>query len=167
VIQVVVEDLAFVEADAVVRPATARLGSTSPSLRRLEQVGGPAFWQALKIHDPLDVGAAVVTPGGDLAAELVIHAVVWSDTEPVMPAGVRRALTSVLQRAADWQLARIAMPPIGTGPGNLSIEDAARIMADVLTRDLPHATYPKEVCIVVESEEDREIFEGLLRGMVQ
>lgn len=164
-IRVVVEDLAFVEADAVVRPATATLGSTSPSMRRLEQLGGPGFSEPLRLQGGLDVGAAVVTPGGALPAELVIHAVIWSDEEPVSAAGVRRALTSVLQRAHDWQLARIAMPPLGTGPGHLATEDAARIMADVLTRDLSHAAYPSEVYIVVESEEERQIFEGLLGGL--
>lgn len=166
-IRVVVEDLAFVEADALVRPATATLGSTSPSLRRLEEIGGPSFRATLHVQQDLDVGAAVVTPGGDLAAELVIHAIIWSDEEPVTPSGVRRALISVLQRAADWQLARIAIPPLGTGPGSLSTDDAARIMLDTLTRDLQHATYPEDVCIVVESEEDRQLFEGLLRGMMQ
>jgi O-acetyl-ADP-ribose deacetylase (regulator of RNase III) len=166
VIRVVVEDLAFVEADALVRPTTATLGSTSPSLRRLEQIAGRSFQETLKVHEGLDVGAAVVTPAGDLTAELVIHAVVWSDEEPVTPSGVRRALISVLQRAADWHLSRIAIPPLGTGPGNLSTEDAARIMVEILTRDLPHATYPSDVCIVVETEQDRELFQGLIRGMM-
>lgn len=164
-IRVVVEDLAFVAADAVVRPATAMLGSTSPAMRRLEQIGGPGFSQSLQLQGGLDVGAAVVTSGGALTAELVIHAVIWSEEEPVTPTGVRRALTSVLQRAHDWQLSRIAMPPLGTGPGQLATEDAARIMTEVLTRDLPHATYPSEVYIVVESEEERQIFEGLLGGL--
>ncbi len=166
-IRVVVEDLAFVEADALVRPATATLQSTSPALRRLEQIGGPSFIQALTVHQDLDVGSAVVTAGGDLAAELVIHAVIWSAEEPVTPAGVRLALTGVLQRAADWQLARIAIPPLGIGPGQLSLEDAVHVMAEVLTRDLPHATYPKDVCIVVETEEAREIVEAHLRGVME
>lgn len=162
-IRVVVDDLAFVPADAVVRPATATLQPTAPALRRLEQVGGPKFWEPLHVNQPLDVGAAVVTGGGDLAAEFVIHAVVMSDTVPVSPAGVRRALQSALERAVDWELSRVTMPPVGVGAGNLEMEDAARLMVDVLRTWLASATYPQDVCIVVETETDRAIFEAFLQ----
>jgi len=164
VISVVVDDLAFVTADAVVRPATALLEPVSPSLRQLERLSGVDFLQHLNVPTGLGVGAAVVTSAGDLAAELIVHAVIRSEDEPVTPTGLRRAMTSVLQRAADWELARIATPVLGTGPGALALEDAARILVDVLVSDLPHATYPKEVCIVVETEEDREVVQAFLRG---
>lgn len=164
-IHVVVDDLAFVAADAVVRPTTALLEPVAPALRRLEQVAGPTLWKQLPTEGELDVGAAVVTGAGDLTAEFVIHAVVRSAQTPVSPAGVRRALRSVLQRAADWQLARVAIPPLGTGAGNLSLEDAARLMLEVLRAELPIATYPEEVCIVVESEEERVVFEALLNQL--
>jgi hypothetical protein len=68
VIRVVVDDLAFVTADAVIRPTTATLEPLSPSLRRLEQVGGQPFWDQLSVQQELAVGSAVVTGGGDLAA---------------------------------------------------------------------------------------------------
>jgi O-acetyl-ADP-ribose deacetylase (regulator of RNase III) len=112
------------------------------------------------------VGAAVVTAAGGLEAEFMIHAVVWSENEPVTPTGLTRAIVSVLQRAADWGLARITMPVLGIGPGALPIEDAARILVDVLSTNLPNTTYPSEVCIVVESEEEREVVQALLRGSV-
>lgn len=161
-IRVVVDDIAFVPADAVVRPATAALEPTVPSLRRLEQVGGPAFYEQLRVVQELEVGAAVVTAGGDLPAEFVIHAVIVSRTKPVSQAGVERALRSVLQRAADWQLGRLTIPPIGTGAGNLALDDAAALMIDVLRTELPGATYPQEVCIVVETEDERAAFEAAL-----
>jgi O-acetyl-ADP-ribose deacetylase (regulator of RNase III) len=90
--------------------------------------------------------------------------VIMSDREPVTPDGVRHALKSVLQRAADWQLSTVTTPLVGIGAGQLEIEDAARILADVLAGDLPHATYPSEVCIVVESDEVQAIVEAFLRS---
>ncbi len=39
-IRVVVDDLTFLSADAIVRPATTRLDPTTPAVRRLETVGG-------------------------------------------------------------------------------------------------------------------------------
>ena len=166
-IRVVVDDLAFVKADAVVRPTTARLDPLSPSLRRLEQVGGPAFLGQLVVQDELAVGSAVVTGAGDLAADLVVHAVISSADEPVTAGHVRQALMSALQRSGDWQLQRIAVPPIGTGAGNLDLEDVARIMVDVLGRAMATAAFPQEVCIVVDSEEDRAVFEAFLKRLPQ
>lgn len=75
-IYVVVDDIAFVTADAVVRPATTSLEPTTAALRHLEQVGGPSFLKQIQVNQDLAVGAAVVTGGGDLPAPFVIHAII-------------------------------------------------------------------------------------------
>jgi O-acetyl-ADP-ribose deacetylase (regulator of RNase III) len=167
VIRVVVDDIAFVEADAVIRPATDTLEPTSAALRHLEQVGGPELARQLQVQQALAVGSAVVTGAGGLPVELVIHAIIRSVAEPVSAAGIRRALTSALQRAVDWQLQRVTVPPLGTGAGNLSIEEAARVMVDVLAQHTAVAPYPSEVEIVVDRAEDRAVFESLLRRLPQ
>lgn len=158
------DDLALRDADAIVRPATARLDPTTPTVRRLEQVGGQEFLGRLRLQKDLAVGAAVVTGGGgDLSAEFVIHAVIQSDTEPVSRGGVARAWLSALQRAQEWEFAHLTVPPMGTGAGNLSLEDAAEIMVVVLKSHLGTAAYPSEVSFVVETEEDRAVFDAALR----
>lgn len=163
-IRVVVDDLAFLETDAIVRPATARLDPTTPTVRRLEKVGGPEFLGHLRLQKDLAVGAAVVTGGGgDLPAEFVIHAVIQSDTEPVTREAVARAWLSALERAREWEFARLTVPPIGIGAGNLALEDAAAIMATVVKSHIGQAPFPSDICIVVETPEDREAFEAALR----
>lgn len=162
-IRVVVDDLAFLASDAIVRPATARLDPTTPVVSRLEAVGGAEFTSHLRVHKELAVGAAVVTAGGgDLPAEFVIHAVIQSDTESVTRDGVARAWLSALQQAQEWEFASVTAPPIGTGAGNLSVEDAAEIMLTVLRAHAGTATFPSNVFIVVESPEDRDAFEAAL-----
>jgi O-acetyl-ADP-ribose deacetylase (regulator of RNase III) len=162
VIRVVVDDLAFVAADAIVRPATTFLEPTTPALRRLEEIAGAAFLQALRVERELAVGSAVVTGAGALASELVIHAVIRSATEPVSRDSVRRALTAALQRAADWQLAHVALPPLGTGAGNLSLEDAAGAMAASLAAVPGPEGFPRDVTVVVETDDERRVFEAAL-----
>ncbi|MGD2135835.1 MAG: macro domain-containing protein [Gemmatimonadales bacterium] len=164
-IRAVVDDLAFVQADAVVRPSTAALEPISPALSRLDEVAGSGYWKALDRPSRLGVGAAVVTAAGDLSADFVIHAVLMSEEEPVTPSGVRSAVVSILQRAADWELGTVAMPLLGLGPGNLLLEDAARIIVDILATDLPRVTYPRDVCIVVDSEEDRAVVDSFIRSL--
>jgi O-acetyl-ADP-ribose deacetylase (regulator of RNase III) len=164
VIRVVVDDLAFLASDAIVRPATARLDPTTPVVRRLEQVGGAEFTSHIQVQKELAVGAAVVTAGGgDLPAEFVIHAVIQSDLEPVTREGVARAWRSALQRAQEWEFASVTAPPIGTGAGNLSIEDAAEIMVTIFKTHAGNATFPSALSIVVEKPEDRDAFEAALR----
>jgi O-acetyl-ADP-ribose deacetylase (regulator of RNase III) len=163
VIRVVVDDLAFLPADAIVRPATAELEPTTPALRRLEQMGGPEFLRQLRVQTELAVGAAVVTAaGGDLPAEFVIHAIIQSRDEPVSRRGVARAWRSALERAREWGFARLTVPPLGVGAGNLTLEVAADLLVDELY-DAPAAAAPTEVAIVVETEDQREVFEAVLR----
>jgi O-acetyl-ADP-ribose deacetylase (regulator of RNase III) len=164
VIQVVVDDLALVQSDAIVRPATARLHPTTPAARRLEQLGGTEFARRLLVLNDLAVGAAVVTAaGGDLPAEFVIHAIVQSEAEPVTKRSVEVAWRSALQRAREWEFARLSAPPLGIGAGNLPLEEAADIMIGVLAAHLGSAPLPADVCFVVETPEEREVFEGVLR----
>ena len=101
--------------------------------------------------------------GGDLPAEFVIHAVIRSETEPVTRGSVARAWLSALHQAQEWQFAHLSVPPIGTGAGNLTIEDAAEIMATVLHAHLGNAAFPADVSFVVETPEDREVFEAALQ----
>jgi len=163
-----VDDLAFVRADAVVRPSTAALEPISPALRSLEEAAGGGFWKALDRPSRLGIGAAVVTAAGGLAADFVIHAVLQSDDdEAVTPSGVRSAVVSVLQRASDWELATVAMPILGAGPGGLPFEDATRILVDILATELPRATYPRDVCIVVESNEEQQVVESFIRSIAR
>lgn len=166
-IHVVVDDIAFVSTDAVLRPTTAAMEPTASSLRHLEAVAGDAFRDQIATQTELAVGSAVVTDAGNLAADMVIHAVIRSTKEPVTEGRIRQALISALQRAGDWEIARIAIPPIGTGAGNLTVEESAPIMVDVLSKALATAIYPREVCIVVDSQEDKILFDTLLRKIPQ
>jgi len=151
-IEVRVEDLAFFEGNAIIRPSTATLGATTPLLRRLELAGGAPLLASLRVTEPLPVGAAVVTGAGDLPVELLVHAVVTSPTERVTRDGVRRAFRSALERVQEWQLARVAVPPLGLGAGNLALEESAALMAEELLRH--HAEFPRELTVVAENDDE-------------
>lgn len=163
-VDVRVDDLAFFEGDAVARPVTARLGAITPVIRRLELAAGPRLAQQLRVQEPLPVGSAVVTGAGDLSAELMIHAVVQSETESVTPAGVRRALRSTLQRIVDWELGTVGIAPFGLGAGNLDPEESAQAMADVLSdRSRADFSFPKTLVVVTETADEAEIFRNCLQ----
>lgn len=155
-IEVVVDDLAFVRADAVLRPADERLEPVQGAAARLDAQAGERFTQLRRVQNPLVVGAAVVTGGGDLTAPLVVHAVIQSREENVSADTVRRALTSAWQRAAQFQLMSIAAPLVGVGAGQLDLEEAVRILRDTWSDPARRPEFPAALTIVVERERDRD-----------
>jgi len=159
VIQVVVDDLAFVTADAVVRPADEVLNPVSPETIRLDRQAGERFDALRRVTTPLDAGAAVVTGGGDLAAPFVLHLVIRDSSHRTDRDIVRRALISAWQRAADWGLDSIAAPLIGAGAGQLTLEDAARLMVETFEAHRGGA----ELRIVLEREDDRALVEAIVQ----
>ena len=169
-IAVVVDDLAFFAGDAIARPVTAEMGATTPLGRRLELTAlegerGERLATQLRTAEPLAVGSAVVTGAGALGAELLVHAVVQSVTERVTRDGVARATASALQRAAAFEVRHLALPPFGTGAGNLDPDDAAQAMVEPLVRHLSRSPFPERVTVVVESEDERQAFAARITWM--
>jgi O-acetyl-ADP-ribose deacetylase len=161
-VRVAIDDLAFFEGAAIARPATAALGPTTPLMRRLEEAAGEALRRQLRVNEPLAVGSAVVTGAGALGVDFLIHAVVASEDEAVTAAAVRRATTSALQRAVDWQMERVAFAPFGLGAGNLDVEDSAAAMVESILQHVARGRYPSEVVIVVETAYEAEVFSARL-----
>jgi O-acetyl-ADP-ribose deacetylase (regulator of RNase III) len=164
VIEVRTDDLAFVHADAIARPVDAELRATTPLMRRLEAAGGDGLARHLRVNEPLAVGSAVVTPGGALGVELVIHGVVSSDTEAATRTSVRQAVSSALQRASDWGIEHLAITPFGIGAGNLDIEESAELIAEAVRRHRQSSKHPTTITIVVENAFEHEVFSRLLDG---
>jgi O-acetyl-ADP-ribose deacetylase (regulator of RNase III) len=161
-IQVVVDDLAFLEVDAVLRPANHTLDPASSVSTRLDQLAGQTFSTIRQVASPLEIGSAVVTTGGELAAPYVVHVVISTDQVNTDRSAVQRALASAWHRATEWQLARVATPLVGSGAGQLSLEDAAELMRDSLQLR-PQADYPTEVQLVLEREADKDIVDEIMR----
>ncbi len=160
-ISVVVDDLALTQADAIVRPADESLGPVSTATARLDERAGPRFAEQRRVSSSLKAGSAVVTGGGDLAAPFVLHVVIQ---DPDIRAGrdvVRRALVSAWQRATDWELGIIAAPLVGADSGELSMEDAATLLAE--TFPASSGRCPKELRIVVDRDADRVLVEATVR----
>lgn len=161
-IRVVVDDLALIEVDAVVRAADAALAPVTPAMSRLDRLGGERFAAQRRITTGLEAGAAVVTGGGELAAPFVLHVVIRDDRSDGGRDVVRRALVSAWQRARDWGLGVVAAPLVGTGAGQLSVEDAAALLAETFPRE-GEGEHPTELRIVVEREDERETVEAIVR----
>lgn len=160
-ILVIVDDLASTRADAVLRAADESLEPATPAMSRLDEHAGPRFAEQRRLTTPLKAGAAVVTGSGDLTAPFVLHVVIRDADCGVGRDVVRRALVSAWQRATDWELGTIATPLVGAGAGQLSVEEAATLLAE--TFPAQPVGCPSALHIIVERDADRELVEAIVR----
>jgi O-acetyl-ADP-ribose deacetylase (regulator of RNase III) len=157
-IRVVRGDLGATEAEGLVRSVSAGLDPDTAVSRELEVRAGQEVSDRLQAMGDLPVGAAVITPGGDLAAGFLIHVVLFSREEPVTRESVRAALQNGLRRAEEWDLKTLAVPPLGIGAGNMDPQEAAAVMVPLMADFLRKAEAPREIEVVVGSEYEEEVF---------
>ena len=159
-IQAVVDDLAFLEAQAVLRPADASLEPVTAAAVRLDRQAGPAFTTQRRVSTPLEAGAAVITGAGDLAADYVLHVIIQDPDTLTTRETVRRALVSAWERCAEWGIRTVAAAPVGAGAGLLDIEEATELMVATFPAA---AEYPASLTLVLERDEERDMVAAVLR----
>lgn len=155
VVRSVIEDLSC---EAILRSVSSTLEADTPFGREVEVRAGAGVSERLQAMGEVPVGAAVITPGGDLPVGFVIHVVLHSPEEPVTPERLRSALQNGLRRAEEWGLDTLALPPLGIGPGNLDAEEAAAVMVPLISRHLRNAESLREVQILTEEGYESEVF---------
>lgn len=161
-IEVVQGDIVHLRAAAVVRPVSAEWDPVSGVARRIEIAAGTQLLEHCQKLGELPVGSAVLTPAGQLDADYIVHVIVRSVDEPVSEGSVQRAFQNALRRCVEWGITRLAVPPLGTGAGNLDAEEAAAVMVPVLLEHMRDADFPDTVSIAVESEYERDVFRNEL-----
>lgn len=158
-IRLVEHALPVLAVDAVVRAADDHLRPVGPVSQALDREAGAGSADLRRVQAPLEVGAAVITAGGDLAAEFVLHVVVQSASGSPSRESVRRALTSAWHRAEGWQLTTVAAALSGLG---LAPEVAAIVLVETF-RDRPGSTgFPAELQIVIDHPTQRGAVEPYL-----
>ncbi len=151
-IQVVERALADLAVDAVVRAADETLGPVGSVSVALDAAAGRAGEAQRQVQAPLEVGAAVITGAGDLAAEFILHLVVRGAERPATQQTLRRALASAWHRAEGWQLRSVGAALSGLG---LAEEDAALALVETF-RDRPDSTgFPAELHVSIDRPEHR------------
>ena len=157
-IEVRLGELAETEAAAILRPVAADWTAVTPATRRLEVAAGRDVAAQCERLGELPVGSAAITPAGPLPSQFLIHVIVRAADQPVTAGIVKRALLNGLRRAGEWGVSTLALPPIGTGAGNLDAEQAADVMLSVLNDEMPRLPQLERVIIVVDHEYDRDAF---------
>jgi O-acetyl-ADP-ribose deacetylase (regulator of RNase III) len=157
-IRVLLSHPSAVECEAILRSISSSLEADTPFSREVELLAGADVSERLQSMGELPIGAAVITPGGGLSAMFLIHVVLQSPEEPVTPGGVRAALRNGLRRGEEWGVGSMAIPPLGTGAGNMDAEESADLMVPLIQDHLGTLPNPPKILIVVGNEYEKEVF---------
>jgi O-acetyl-ADP-ribose deacetylase len=121
-------EIAELEVDAVVVAASESLFMTAGAASSVKRHAGDEVERAAVEQGPIAPGTAVATPGGDLPAQYVIHAVAVGHDRIADPATLEGAVRSALGFAVPLQLRRVAVALLGIEHGAFSPADAAAVL---------------------------------------
>lgn len=157
-VEVRIGDLSVQSVEAAIRSVSSELEPVTPLARELGLAAGVGILDQVRAQGEFPVGGALVTSGGESAATYLIHVVVQSAEEPITPSSVRRALLNGLRRAAQFGISTLALPPLGTGAGNLEAEGSAGAVVRALEEHRCTEKLPGTIRIIVTTEYERSAF---------
>lgn len=161
-------NLARVEANAIVCPATDELTMERGVAAALVEAGGPEIQNQLFSHGTQRVGQVVITEAGKLSARFVFHAVIAATLiDYQLPTDEAVAMTTqrCLLLANALGLHSLAFPALGTGTGGLPMERVARIMLGLTASHLQGTTTLQNVTFALQGEASYRTFIAALRNL--
>ena len=146
ILRAVLADITTLDVDAIVNAANEQLLPGGGVCGAIHRAAGPELAEACALVAPCPTGEARVTPGFNLPARLVIHAVGprWfggDQGEPELLAGAYRA---VFRLAKESRVRSLAFPAISTGIFGYPLEPATTI-AVAITREAAETAGVDEV----------------------
>ncbi len=151
-------DICVLEVDAIVTPASPSLWMSSGIGGALKRAGGDAIEFAAVRQGPREVGDAVVTGAGTLAARAVIHAVSLDRGHRTSTAALEAAVRSAMARAREIGVASIAFPAMGTGIGGYPLDEAAAITVATVRDELEASPAIEHVIFALRGAAPYEAF---------
>ncbi|HXH83106.1 MAG TPA: macro domain-containing protein [Candidatus Tectomicrobia bacterium] len=121
-------DITDRDVDAVVNAANAGLTMGAGVAAAIKRKGGVIIEEEALRQGPIEVGEAIITPGGNLLATHVIHAAVMGTDLKTDADTIARATRATLALADKHRLTSIALPAFGTGVGNVPAPVSADAM---------------------------------------
>jgi len=138
VLDVILADITTLSVDAIVNAANRMLLGGGGVDGAIHRAAGPRLREACRALGGCPTGEARITPGFDLPARYVIHAVgpVWrgggADEDRLLASCYRAALAL----AREHGLATLAFPSISTGAYGFPVDPAAHIAVTTVSEEI-------------------------------
>ena len=157
-LSVVEGDITTLEVDAIANAANNHLWMGAGVAGAIKRAGGEEIEREAVSKGPLEVGDAVATTGGRLAARWVIHGAVMAQDLRTDADLVRRTTVSCLRVADELGAESLALPAFGTGVGGFPVDECARIMVEAVRGH--EASSLRRVVFAVFGDEAKAAFEA-------
>lgn len=131
-------DITTLAVDAIVNAANTALAPGGGVCGAIHAAAGPELARACARAAPCPTGEARLTPGFELPARFVIHAVgpIWRGGDSKEAELLASAYRYSLKLARDHGLASIAFPAISTGIYGYPLREATRIAVTTVRTEL-------------------------------
>jgi O-acetyl-ADP-ribose deacetylase (regulator of RNase III) len=163
-------DITDWEVDAIVNAANSTLAMGTGVAGAIKWKGGVIIEEEALRQGPVEVGEAVLTTGGNLAATHVIHAAAMGLDLKTDADKIATTTRAVLALADKHRLTSLALPALGTGVGHVPPGAAADAMLNAVVSHLRAGTSPlKRVVFVLYQDDALKAFTDTLKrlGAVQ
>lgn len=163
VIRLVRGDITDTEVEAFVFDITddAKLGSGFGGA--ISRRGGPGVQKELDAIGACPKGGAIVTSGGELKAKHIIYVNGPKFQEPDTEVKLRSATRAALAAADKKGVARLALPPIGTGLYQVPLDLCSRVLLQEVKKHLEGKTGLEEVLFVANDSREYGPLEAALQ----
>jgi O-acetyl-ADP-ribose deacetylase len=162
-IECVEGDIALQNTEAIVNAANNHLWMGSGVAGAIKRAGGQVIEDEAVAQGPIPPGEAVITSGGKLTANWVIHAAGMGQDLRTNADFIRLATASSLRRAEENGIHSISFPSIGTGVGGFPLDECAQIMIGQAVEHLRKSRHIELVRFVLWGTEAYEAFVGELK----
>jgi O-acetyl-ADP-ribose deacetylase (regulator of RNase III) len=168
VIELVQGDITHETTDAIVNAANSSLLGGGGVDGAIHRAAGPRLLEATRALGGCETGNAKITPGFNLPARYVIHAVgpIYQRGDPQVPELLASAYRASLTLARDHGLRSIAFPAISTGIYGYPVEEAAPIALGVLMDFAAQHEQIAQMRMVLFTEAVRDDFAEALAALV-
>ena len=112
-------DITDWEVDAIVNAANSTLAMGAGVAGAIKRKGGVIIEEEALQQGPVEVGEAVLTTGGNLAATHVIHGAVMGSDLKTDGEMIAKTTRSILTLAEKYRITSIALPALGAGVGHV------------------------------------------------
>jgi O-acetyl-ADP-ribose deacetylase (regulator of RNase III) len=112
-------DITDWEVDAIVNAANSTLVMGAGVASAIKRKGGVIIEEEALRQGPVEVGEAVLTTGGNLAATHIIHGAVMGPDLKTDVEIIAKTTRAILALADKHRITSIALPALGTGVGHI------------------------------------------------
>jgi len=166
-ITIVQGDITTQAVDAIVNAANSSLLGGGGVDGAIHRAAGPALVDACRRLGGCPTGEARITPGFNLAASYVIHAVgpVWHGGEQGEPQQLASCYRQALRLCVDYQIESIAFPAISCGVYGYPLELASEVALTEIAHHQAAHRYPAKVVLMAYVARDAQTMRNIYRSL--